>query len=159
MTLKDKLVIENLHALLLEEFHALRKRETSSTSIPDFDGLKFNSIVSAAKGRLYNCDKLYTGFTAEHRKLNLDKRIYEGDVFRETTDAGEKYCVVSWINQLGAWYMVPIEHYSVILNNDVSKDDEFDWLFVEARLSDFSSDVLLTKVGCITDDQFKSFIL
>ncbi len=45
-----------------------------------------------------------------------------------------EHCLL--VEQLVAFYLVPIEHYNVIKYNDVSKDKEFSWLFEEAELRD-----------------------
>lgn len=97
----------------------------------------------------------FTGLLAKNRKKNLEPEIYEDDIFRHTkeTDNGDiaAYLVVMWIEQLAAFYLIPIEHYDVIKGNDVSKEKEFSWLFEDAELRDFSIDVGLMKVGNIHD--------
>ncbi len=98
----------------------------------------------------------FTGFLADKRKSDLDKRIFEGDIFRHTkeTDEGDNvsYSVVMWIPQYAIFYLIPVEHYEIMRNNDVSKEAEFRWFFEDAWLSDFSIDVELTKVGNIHDN-------
>lgn len=95
----------------------------------------------------------FTGLLADKRKTNLEPEIYEGDIFRsQDDDTGIRYHVVMWIEQRAAFYMVPIGHYGVMTNEDVSKDKEFDWLFQEAALYDFYIDCGLTKVGNVHDN-------
>lgn len=95
----------------------------------------------------------HTGFVAEKCMTNLDKDIYEGDVFRSTSplDEGDvyTYSVVVWVTQRGAFYMIPAGCYDDFINNDLSDDEDFAWLFEEALFYDFSIDVGLTKVGNI----------
>jgi len=99
----------------------------------------------------------FTGFLAEKCKTNLEKEIYEADVFRETieTDNGDvyRYHVAVWVRQRGAFAMIPKESYEDFMQNDLSKDQHFDWLFEEAQLFDFSIDVGLTKVGNIHESE------
>lgn len=98
----------------------------------------------------------FTGFYVKKSKKSVEADIYEDDVFRaiEETDNGDinVYLVVMWIEKRGAFYLVPVEHYDILKNNDVSKEKEFDWLFQDACLYDFSIDVGLTKVGNIHDN-------
>lgn len=99
----------------------------------------------------------FTGFSTKRVKSNLDPRVFEGDIFRATkeTEDGEditSYNVVMWIPQRGAFYMVPVEHYEVLKDNDCENSEEFSWLFDDAMLSDFSMDVMLTKVGNVFDN-------
>ncbi|CAA0254261.1 YopX family protein [Tenacibaculum maritimum] len=79
------------------------------------------------------------------------KEVYEGDIFRheEETEHGDirTYSVVMWIKQRGAYYLIPCDHYQVIRDNDVSKEEEFEWLFEDAILYDFNIDVGLDLVG------------
>jgi len=98
-----------------------------------------------------------TGLISQKHKTNIDPRIFEDDVFRCTkeTDEGEditSYLVVMLIKQRAAFYLVPICHYYIIKDNDVSEEAEFSWLFNEASLSDFSLDSQLMKVGNIHDN-------
>lgn len=97
----------------------------------------------------------FTGLIAEKCKSNLDKRIFEHDIFRHTkeTDEGDivGYSVVMWLKKYAAYYLIPVEHY-IILNNDIAGEEDFSWLFDEALLRDFSIDVGLTKVGNIFDN-------
>lgn len=76
------------------------------------------------------------------------KEIYEGDMFREEeeTDNGDilKYHVVMWIPQRAAFYLININHYLVLLDNDCSEEEEFEWLFSDACLYDFYFDVRLS---------------
>ena len=58
-----------------------------------------------------------------------------------------------WIDKLASFYMIPSEHYHVLINNDVSNENEFDWLFDEAMLFDFSVDCYLMKVGNVHDNK------
>lgn len=89
----------------------------------------------------------YTGLKSFNKKKHLED-IYEGDIFRSLDeDEREMYSVVMWIQQRAAFYMVPADHYKVILYNDVSEEEDFNWLFNEANLYDFSIDCGLTKVG------------
>ena len=98
----------------------------------------------------------FTGFIVKESKKNVEFEIYEDDIFRHTkeTDKGDitTYSVVMWIKQRGAFYFVPVEHYEVVKNNDVSKEKQFEWLFQDACLYDFSIDVRLMKVGNIHDN-------
>jgi uncharacterized phage protein (TIGR01671 family) len=98
----------------------------------------------------------FTGLKAKNCKQNLDPEIYEGDLFRSTeeTDYGDVtvYSVVIWIDQYAAFYLVPYGHYQVIKDNDVSKEEEFEWLYEDAMLGDFSTDIVLMKVGNIYDN-------
>lgn len=124
-------------------------------SVMGKDGLIYETSIKSAI--LYHVDPKticqYTGFEAERCKKNLTKEIYEGDIFRqEDTDDRITYLVVMWIWQLGAFYLIPIEHYYTILDNDVSKEKEFGWLFEQAMLNDFSIDIGLTKVGNVVDN-------
>lgn len=96
---------------------------------------------------------LFSGLKAGKHKMNLDPDVYEGDLFRGLdADDNDIFYVVMWIDQRGAFYMVPIDHYTVIRDNDVSREKEFDWLFQDALLYDFSIDVGLMKVGNIHDN-------
>ena len=87
----------------------------------------------------------------------LDKNeneIFEGDIIRGLNDKDiEEYYVVMWIEQRAAFYMVPAVHYCVLKDNDLSNDDDFNWLFDDAMLYDFSSDCSLTNVGNIHDNK------
>mgnify|MGYP001262131172 CR=1 FL=1 len=93
----------------------------------------------------------FTGLLAKSYKKNILPEIYEGDLFRQTKETSNgditAYLVVMWIEQLAAFYLVPVDHYDVIKGNDVSKEQEFSWLFEDAELRDFSIDVGLMKVG------------
>jgi hypothetical protein len=92
---------------------------------------------------------LHTGFNAQKGKVQyVNTGIYEGDVFRGTE---EDNLVVMWIKQLAAFRMVPVEHYEVLRDNDVSCEPEFAWLFVNGHASDFRIDVRLPKIGNIFD--------
>lgn len=101
----------------------------------------------------------FTGFVATKYKRPLDPRIFEGDLFRsekihptdETKDA-VSYSVVMWIRERGAYYLVDSSHWNVLNTNDCEADPEFEWLFEDATLFDFSIDVGLTKVGNIYDN-------
>ena len=101
---------------------------------------------------------MFTGFKSEKGKKGLvGVEVYEGDVFRQEkeNEAGEPifgYCVVMWIRQRGAFYIIPVEHYYILLDNDCSKEVEFDWLFEDAELYDFSIDVGLPMIGNIYDN-------
>ncbi len=79
--------------------------------------------------------------------------IFEGDIFREEKeeDHGDirSYNVVMWIKQRCAFYLIPVEHYQILLDNDVSDEVEFDWLFQDAALYDFSIYINLPMVGNI----------
>lgn len=99
----------------------------------------------------------FTGLTTPNHKTNLSSEVIEDDIFRATkeTDDGEDityYLVVMWIKQLAAFYLIPVEYYYVIRDNDVSNEPEFAWLFDEASLCDFSLDSQLIKVGNIHDN-------
>ena len=95
----------------------------------------------------------FTGLKAGKHKMNLDPDVYEGDLFRGLdADDNDIFYVVMWIDQRCAFYMIPINHYTVIRDNDVSREKEFDWLFQDALLYDFSIDVGLMKVGNIHDN-------
>jgi len=99
----------------------------------------------------------FTGISSENHKTTLSDKIFEDDIFRATkeTDDGEditSYLVVVWIKQLAAFYLVPVEHYSIIRDNDVSNEPEFAWLFDEALLCDFYLDSQLMRVGNIYDN-------
>lgn len=104
---------------------------------------------------------MLTGFKAKKFKKDLSPEIYEGDVFREESklDSGDfrKYLVVTWIQQRGAFYMIDVAHHDVVINNDVSEEPEFSWLFDDAQLNDFSLDVGLSKVGIIHDMKYSEF--
>ena len=95
----------------------------------------------------------FTGFIAEKSKTTLDKEVYEGDIFRYTNEQDDGdvylYSVVVWVRQRGAFYLIPKGCYEDFINNDLSVDDDFSWLFEDALLYDFSVDVGLTKVGNI----------
>ena len=116
------------------------------------------SVITVFEMRCSNYDLLqFTGLLSKNHKANLQPEIYEDDIFRHTkeTDSGEDitaYSVVMWIEQLAAFYLVPIEHYDVIKGNDVSEEKEFSWLFEDAELRDFSIDIGLIKVGNIHDN-------
>ncbi|MDB0602149.1 YopX family protein [Tenacibaculum maritimum] len=94
----------------------------------------------------------YTGL--KHEKTGVE--IYEGDIFRseEETDQGDirTYSVVMWIEQRAAFYLIPCDHYQVIRDNDVSEEEQFEWLFRDAALYDFSIDVGLDLVGNIFEN-------
>lgn len=95
----------------------------------------------------------FTGLLAAKRKTNVEERIFEHDVFRSEKDENEiSYIVVMWIEKRAAFYMIPAEHYQILLDNDCSEESGFDWLFQEAALYDFSIDCGLTKVGNIHDN-------
>ena len=115
-----------------EAFESVNK----NTPLEEFTGLY------ATKGK---------GFKKDERR-----EVYEGDVFREQkeTDNGDviSYLVVMWIKQRAAFYLVNIFHYPVLRDNDVSEEKEFDWLFQNADLYDFSFDVGLPLVGNIWDN-------
>lgn len=84
------------------------------------------------------------------------KEIFEGDIFREEKEADHgdirSYSVVMWIKQRAAFYLIPVEHYQILLDNDVSEEVEFDWLFQDASLYDFSIDTGLPMVGNIYEN-------
>ncbi len=84
------------------------------------------------------------------------KEIYEGDIFRQEkeTDEGDirNYLVVFWVKQRAAFYLVDVCHLSILENNDCSDEKEFDWLFQDAALYDFSIDVGLPLVGNIYEN-------
>lgn len=90
----------------------------------------------------------FTGLTT-----SKGKEVYEGDIFRseEENDFGDtlRYSVVMWIRQRAAFYLVPVEHYHILLDNDVSGEEEFSWLFQDAALYDFNIDIELPLVGNI----------
>jgi len=95
----------------------------------------------------------FTGLKAKYKKKHLEEDVYEGDIFRSLNeDEKEVYNVVMWIDQRAAFYMVPVEHYPIIRDNDVSDEGDFNWLFNEANLYDFSIDCGLTKVGNIHEN-------
>lgn len=95
----------------------------------------------------------YTGFKATKGKVQfLGKGIYECDIFRQTKEDQDEYYVVMWINERGAFYLIPIDHYSVLRDNDCSMEPEFEWLFRDAALYDFSIDCGLAKVGNIYEN-------
>ena len=98
----------------------------------------------------------FTGILAVKAKHGFDMRVFEHDIFRHTIvgDLGDtiSYSVVMWIEKYAAFYLIPIDHYEVMRDNDVSSEEEFAWLFDEALLRDFSIDVGLTKVGNIHDN-------
>lgn len=99
----------------------------------------------------------FTGLTTPNHKINLSSEVIEDDIFRATKETydGEDityYLVVMWIKQFAAFYLIPVEHYYVIKDNDVSNELEFAWLFDEALLCDFSLDSQLMKVGNIHDN-------
>ena len=81
------------------------------------------------------------------------KEIYEGDIFRQEkeTDDGDirSYLVVFWVKQRAAFYLVDVCHLSILENNDCSDEKEFDWVFQDAALYDFSIDVGLPLAGNI----------
>lgn len=66
----------------------------------------------------------FTGLIAEKCKSNLDKRIFEKDIFRHTkeTDEGDivGYSVVVWLEKYAAYYLIPAEHYNILIDNDVT---------------------------------------
>lgn len=96
----------------------------------------------------------FTGIEAKKHKTNLSSKIFEGDIFRGLNGKNiEVYYVVMWIDKLASFYMIPSEHYHVLINNDVSNENEFDWLFDEAMLFDFSVDCYLMKVGNVHDNK------
>lgn len=90
-----------------------------------------------------------TGFIAKNGKTHLiGKEIYEGDIFRKRNDDDtEGYCVVMWLLQRGAFYMIDAVYYEILRDNDCSKEPEFSWLFDDAALYDFSIDCGLPIVG------------
>ena len=98
----------------------------------------------------------FTGLYALKRKGNLEKEVFELDVFREQKETNIRdevqYLIVMWIKQRAAFYLIPASHYHVIGNSDVSKEKEFEWLFSDAALYDFAIDIGLTKVGNIIDN-------
>jgi hypothetical protein len=96
----------------------------------------------------------FTGLKTSKKKKNLDEDIYEWDIFRHQDGNGnDEYSVVMWIPQRAAFYMIPIAHYTVLKNNDVSSEKEFDWLFEDASLFDFELDCGVgTKVGNVFEN-------
>lgn len=99
----------------------------------------------------------YTGFIADKCKNNLEKEIYEGDIFRSEieTDDGDviQYNVVVWVHKRGCFSMIPKDNYGEFINNDLSEDPDFSWLFEDANISDFSIDAGLTKIGNIHENK------
>ena len=96
----------------------------------------------------------FTGLKSKKKKTNISENIFEGDMFRGLNDNDiEVYYVVMWIEQRAAFYMIPADHYCVIRDNNLSNDKDFNWLFDDAMLYDFSSDCGLTKVGNIYDNK------
>jgi len=99
----------------------------------------------------------YTGFIADKCKNNLEKEIYEGDIFRSEIEADDgdviQYNVVVWVHQRGCFSMIPKDNYGEFINNDLSEDPDFSWLFEDANIYDFSIDVGLTKVGNIHENK------
>lgn len=91
----------------------------------------------------------WTGLVNEKTK----KKVFEGDIFREEkeTDQGDirSYSVVTWIKERAAYYLIPSEHYQIIQDNDCENEEEFEWLFQDAALYDFSIGVNLALVGNI----------
>ncbi len=125
------------------EYISIRKHLSDTQGIPSY-----REIIVAPK-----TGGQFTGFSTEKFKKTVDPRVWEDDVFRSTTDDdGDRYNVVMWIDQRAAFYIVPIEHYYVLRDNDCSKEPEFDWLFNDASLYNFSIDCKLTKVGNIHDN-------
>lgn len=101
----------------------------------------------------------FTGFTADKRKKNFEKEVYEGDVFRETeeNELGDRinYYVVMWVWQRGAFCMINNNHYLVMLNNDLSEDSDYNYIFDDPQLYDFAIDIgALAKVGNIHEGGF-----
>jgi len=95
---------------------------------------------------------VFTGLSASKAKKHLSLDVFEGDKFRMLNKFDvEAECVAMWIDQRAAFYLVPIEHYPVLRDNDCSKEPEFDWLFCEAMLHDFNDCEILTKIGTIHD--------
>ena len=95
----------------------------------------------------------FTGFTCDKKKKDLSAEVYEHDIFRHTgTDGDDEYSVVVWLKERGAFYLIPVEHYPIIVDNDVSNEKEFAWLFDDAALYDFSLDVIGTKVGNVYEN-------
>ena len=78
--------------------------------------------------------------------------VLEGDIFREEreNDFGDElhYLVVMWIPQRAAFYLVDIVHYEILTNNNCEDEDLFSWLFDDAALYDFATDIKL-KSGVI----------
>ncbi len=93
-----------------------------------------------------------TGIESPKRKTHLEAMTYEGDVFRQEYGDAPEYLVVMWINQRAAFYLIPTAHYHILQDNDCSEEPEFQWLFNDAALYDFSIDCGLTKVGNIHDN-------
>lgn len=101
----------------------------------------------------------FTGFKSVKGKQNLvNKDIYEGDIFRQekNNEQGEpyfNYLVVMWIRQRGAFYLIPVEHYHILIDNDCENEPEFNWLFEDACLYDFAGDVCLPIIGNVYQNQ------
>jgi len=130
--------------------HIFDDDETQSN--PTKDGLSLGgwfSVMPETVGQ-------FTGFKSLDKKKSLHEDVYEGDIFRQIdeTDEGDEitYHVVMWLNERGAFYMIPVDHYAVIRDNGIPKEKEFNWLLDDACLYDFSFDVKLTKVGNINEN-------
>lgn len=80
--------------------------------------------------------------------LKYGKKVYQGDIFRyeEEEDYGDNrvYSMVMWVRQRSAFYLIPLEHVSILEGNDCEDEDGFKWLFEHAFLSDFSNALDLT---------------
>jgi uncharacterized phage protein (TIGR01671 family) len=85
------------------------------------------------------------------------KEVFEGDVFRSETelDHGDhrQYSVVCWIKERAAFYLIPTDTYFTFTTNDnLEEDDQFEWLYEQASLYDFSVDIGLDLCGNIFDN-------
>jgi hypothetical protein len=85
------------------------------------------------------------------KKEYIGKEIFEYDIFREEKENEIFEKVVIWLKERGAFYLVPIEHCEILKNNNCEKEKEFEWLFEEALLYDFSIDVGLAKTRNLYD--------
>lgn len=86
------------------------------------------------------------------------KEIYEGDILRSEEEHAlgdnRNYHVVTWIRERAAFYMIDVDVYKVYINekNTLENDPDYDWLFEQANLYDFSIDVGLDLVGNIHEN-------
>lgn len=89
-------------------------------------------------------------------KDDAQRDVYEGDIFRQELEHAEgderNYLVVTWIRQRADFYLIPADHYGILNDNDLEEDPDFEWLFDDAKLLDFSIDIGLPLVGNIYQD-------